>query len=124
MCHYVYVDNLGILSLSEACVQESLAGVTRELDSVGLKIHEHATSSSEINVLGCQLDGTRLQTRVSPKRWWRVFQALTSVLRTQRISGRALEVLLGHMTFVALTNRRLLSILTPAINSVRNIIWR
>ena len=76
----MYVDNLGVMSLGAA---------TTNFDRVGLKTHKHASSNGQATVLGNLLDGTAKETRIAPKRRWRLFWALTSVLRTQRLSPSA-----------------------------------
>ena len=59
-CHFVYVHNLGVVSLDAATTSEVLGEGSTSFDRVGPKTHEHV------------LDGTAKETRVTPRRWWRL----------------------------------------------------
>ena len=101
------VGNLGVMSLDAANMSQTLDEVTTNVDR-GSENHEHVLSNGPVTVLGHLLDGTAKETRVAPKTRWRRYWALTSVLRSHRLSRRALEVHLGHLAYVGLTTRRLL----------------
>ena len=58
-----------------------------------------------------RLNGT---FRPSRSRVWRVRMAIKEVLRRGRMSGVQLEQLLGHLTFISLGKREVLSILEIA----------
>ena len=103
ICHCVHVDCRNMISLNAATTSQVSDEGTSNVGRVDLKSHGHVLSSVPVTVLGNLLDGTAKETRVTPKKWWR---ALTSVLQNHLFSRRALEVLLGHLTFVGLTNRR------------------
>ena len=47
-----------------------------------------------------ELDGKHLVTKVNPARFHRVRQGLRFLLNRKRCSGRALEVLIGHCTYI------------------------
>ena len=47
---------------------------------------------------------------VAPMRLWRLKQGLRWALRCRALPGKTWEVLLGHMTFVALLRRDVLSV--------------
>ena len=69
------------------------------------EIHQGSTKA-----LGCELRGDLLASRVTPERSHKLRQAISGVLNRRKVSGRTLEVVIGHATFVSLTNRGLLSV--------------
>jgi hypothetical protein len=77
---------------------------------VGLKTHEHELMAGGGETLGCVLDGHLLETRVTEKRRWRSDGAFRWALRRRRLSGKQLERLVGHATFVSLLDRTALSV--------------
>ncbi|CAK0898804.1 unnamed protein product [Prorocentrum cordatum] len=76
------------------------------LDAVG-SAHELKGGGGE--TLGCALDGHRLETQVTEKRRWRIDGAFRWALRRRRLSGKQLERLVGHATFVSLLGLMALS---------------
>ena len=65
-----------------------------------METHESALVNGKVKGLQNVLDGTDKETRVTRKRLWKLYWALTSVLRTHRHSGRAFEELFGHLTWL------------------------
>ena len=61
--------------------------------------------SQKVKSLGVELDGLSLCCRVSSKRFWTLRRALDEILRRRKITGRALEIVIGHITFVLLGAR-------------------
>ena len=55
--------------------------------------------------LGIHIDLRNMLVRVAPMRLWRLKQGLRWALRCRALPGKTWEVLLGHMTFVALLRR-------------------
>ena len=109
--HYVYVDNLGIISSDESRVQSGLTEATQLFEGQGLLLHAGEIESEEINTLGCRLDGRRHCTGLKRARFHKVRQALKGILKRGTCTGRLLEVLVGHLTYSFLIARPLLSIL-------------
>ena len=66
-CDFVYVDNLGVMSLDVATTSQVLVGVTTNLGHVVLKAHEHVLSNVPVTVLCNLLDGTAKETRRTRK---------------------------------------------------------
>jgi hypothetical protein len=117
--HYVYVDNLGIISPHQGIVQEGLKELGPEFDERGLILHPGEIQHEEIHALGVFMKGDLMAARISPKRHCRLKQAITGVLRRRKISGRLLEIVLGHITFCCLCNRQLLCIFSSIYKFVR-----
>ena len=108
--HFVYVDNLDILSSRLGVVDSALQSATWMFDAAGLYTHERELQSSEATALGCLLDGRRAITRMTPERYWRVRKGLEFAFKCRRLPGSVWQVILGHLTFVALLRRDTLSI--------------
>ncbi len=108
--HYVYVDNLGILSPDRELVSQALAEVERIFEAGQLLLHAGEIHSRSVKALGVELRGDILAVRITPSRYHKVRQAITGILERKRVSGKLVEVVLGHCTFIGLTNRLLLSV--------------
>ena len=107
--HFVYVDNLGVLSTDSALVETALREVTLCFDSAGLLTHEHDLRSEEAFALGCWLDGAAGMTRLTLERFWKVRRGLDFALSLRRLPGRVWRIILGHLTYVGLVARDSLS---------------
>ena len=110
MKHFVYVDNLGVMSGSVECVAQGLTGLTEQFTNQNLLLHPGEIQHSKITALGIEMDGQQLLTRVATGRFHRVRQGLRHLLRWKRCTGRALEVIVGHCTYCGLVNRCTLSV--------------
>eukprot|EP00435_Cladocopium_sp_Y103_P072928 s29_g41.t2 len=128
--HYVYVDNLGILSTDHRTVEVGLKEVEEVFNQEMLILHPGTVHDRSVKALGCDLRGDLLASRVTPERYHKVHQALLAVLNRRKISGRLLEVVVGHATFVALTCRNLLSIFNTTYRYIRSnydrpaVLWK
>ena len=116
---YVYVDNLGIVSPHEAIVRDSLQGMDKEFSSRGLLLHPGEVGS-EVKALGVELDGMSLCARITSKRFHKVRQAIRGALKRRRISGRILEVIVGHATYCSLMCRPLLSVFNAVYKFIQS----
>ena len=108
--HYVYVDNLGVLSKDLPFVEEAANELTHLFTSQGLILHPAEIKTGQVKTLGVELDGQKLRTRVLPERLHKLRAALCGLLHRGRCSGRTLEVVIGHATFCGLVERKLLSV--------------
>ena len=108
--HYVYVDNLGVLSPHKAVVATALQELDEHFRGRGLLLHPGEVHSSETRALGTILDGNNLCSKITPERFHRVRQSIRGLLNKKRVTGQMLEVVVGHATFCALNNRMLLSV--------------
>ena len=72
IAHFVYGDNLGIISTCADRAAEALSQTTHLFDESGLQTHEQSLTNEQSEALGVCLDGRRLETRVSTKRYWKV----------------------------------------------------
>ena len=107
---YVYVDNLGVLGTSRVNVDENLRMAVQKLKSRGLDTQEETVHSDTAIAVGIHIDLRNMLVSVAPMRLWRLKQGLRWALRCRAPPGKTWEVLLGHMTFVALLRRDVLTV--------------
>ena len=110
MKQYVYVDNLGVISSDKHQVEIALEQVTEHFTAKELLLHPGEVHRSRIKSLGVELNGTSFTTRVSAERLHRVRQGIRALLSRKRASGRVLQIVIGHATYCALANRRVMPI--------------
>ena len=106
---YVYVDNLGVISTDEARVQAAMQSLEDTFNGMSLQLHKSEVSEGEAEALGCILEGRQMRSRCHSKRLWRIHHALKALLARGSCSGRALEIIIGHCTFLGLICRTSLS---------------
>ena len=106
--HYVYADNIGAFSmgsLAELVVTRCVEAAQLKLHSLGLDTHEVTEADTHGDALGVTLDGLRHCCELTEERFRKIRGALTAFLKRRKVSGAALEVLVGHCTFIALSCR-------------------
>ena len=102
-----YVDNLGVLARGENCADVHLARLNAGVQKVGLDVHDISFASGnavEVSPANVYCSGTN-------KRISRTRSVSRTVSSRRRISGRAMELVSGHESFLALSKRGALSIL-------------
>ena len=122
--HYVYVDNLGILSVDHRTVDEGIREVESVFSDHHLVLHPGEVSTGSTRALGCDLRSDLLASRISPERYHNLRQALEGLLRRRRVSGRLLEVVVGHATFVGLTCRPTLCVFNTVYRFIHAHYWQ
>ena len=118
--YYVYVDNLGVIAKTQQEADIVLEQWKHLFTENGLTLHK-SDLSQKVKSLGVELDGLSLCCRVSSERFWTLRQALDEVLRRGKISGRALEMVIGHITFVLLGARPALCTLHTCYRFMRTL---
>ncbi|CAK0812006.1 unnamed protein product [Prorocentrum cordatum] len=108
--HYMYVDNAGVIGFDAARVTCALQEAQRDFDGDHLKFHEVEVMPEGGRTLGCYLDGRHRATRPTDERFAMVRKGVRCLLRRRKVAGWQLEMVLGHMTFMALVRREVLSI--------------
>ena len=106
----VYVDNSGVLRTSRENVDNDLMMAIQTLKSRGLDAHEETVHSDIAIALGIHIDLRNMLVSVAPTHLWLLEQGLRWALRCRALPGKTWEVLLGHMTFVSLLRRDVLSV--------------
>ena len=100
-------------------VNEALEHVRDSLEAKGLRTHEVQRAALQGEVLGMELDGEGLRARVGSKKFWKLEALLRWCLRVSSVSGRDLEIVLGHCTYSALLSRSSLAVFCNAYKYVR-----
>ena len=118
--HIEYVDNFIALSTDKTWVEQTVNMVVEVLESRGLPMHEISSSASEEELLGWDIAGKETAVRPARTRLWKVRLAIRSIVRHGKCSGRELERVVGHMSFISLINRPSLSV----FNAVYSFISR
>ena len=111
MYYYVYVDNLGVISLHAESVVQSLADLASHFNGIGLKIHDLEVHHVKANILGVSLDLKEGHSQITDERFFALRSGIRALIRRGRCSGQALEVLVGHLTYAGLSNRGCLTML-------------
>ena len=106
--HLEYVDNFVVLGTSKTDVERLAGAGVQALRDSGLVVHEVEHSTGSIKVLGWEFNNTTM--RPKPSRVWRVILAMRKLLSIGKASGKQLEKIVGHATFIGLGRREVLSI--------------
>ena len=97
--YHFNVDNFGVTAKTQQAADAALNEWRELFAERGLILHK-SKLGQKVESLGTDLDGVSLCCRVSSKRFWTLRRALDEVLRRRTMTGRALEIILGHITFV------------------------
>ena len=106
----IYVDNLGVFAESPEQAREALDIIIADLSGLGPIIHETEVSDDKVEALGTLVDLRHLRAGVTGRRLQPVRDALKAGARRRRMSGRVVDVLVGHATFCGLARRVSLSV--------------
>ncbi|CAE7674483.1 pksN [Symbiodinium sp. CCMP2592] len=117
--HFVYVDNLGILSETRQHVDTAIVQVTEAFHATQLLLHPGEVKDSAIDSLGCRLEGKKHSTRLKPASLHRVRQATLAILNRGRCTGQVMEVVVGHLTHSFLIARPLMAIFDHCYRFIR-----
>ena len=116
--HTQYVDNFVSLSQEPGVAAVVTRSVESALNDRGLPTHpvEHEVGG---DTLGWHFDSEVPSVSVTPRRLWRLRLGIKELLRQGWGSGQLVERILGHLTFVFLLRRELLSCLQACYVFVR-----
>jgi len=132
----VYIDDLTIISESEAAVNSLQGRYVQHMDAIGLttKVAKQIRASSDgVESVGLLVDGTRHTIGVAPDKLKRLCRDTAAVLRRGWCSGLDMSELVGRWTWAALVNRPVLSALSAVYRFVEvatsnwhgtNRLWR
>ena len=108
--HYVYIDNLGLNTVSQQAVQSAMGRAQASFDADNLILHEIQIEAGGQEALGMMVDCSQLATYNTWKRFGRIRKAISAILSRTCIAGWVVEVLVGHCTYFSMVNRDLLLI--------------
>ena len=99
----VYIDNFAHLGLDEQAVKQATLASEVQLRAEGFEVHEVSyTGKGET----CQFLGVNIGSdgiiRNTGRRIWRIRLCLEFLLETNRCTGKELERIIGHLTFMFL----------------------
>lgn len=112
-----YVDNACVMATSPERATEGLQKVVMALRARGLPVHEIHEPAEKQEFIGLEMIQGRL--RVKPRRLWKLRYGIEEVLRRGRVSGPAIEVLLGHLVWHMMTVRPTLAVFDAVYDHVR-----
>ena len=116
---YVYIDNIGVIGDDREKVNAALGEAVALLEGQGLTCHEVSPAAAVSEALGIEFNAHLRCFRPTSRRYWRLRRAISWVLQVGVLSGRALEVILGHCTFFAMLERSTLSIFASCYKFVK-----
>ena len=117
--HMEYVDNFAALALQLAQANGWTRSVPEKLKQLGLPMHELEDATPETKLLGWSIEGARGVSSPTRERGWKLRLALLEICRRGRASGRDIERLVGHATFVALLGREIPSVFASVYTFAR-----
>ena len=92
-----YVDNFAALGGDPASPTQVVEGVRQVMGTRGLLMRDHEDAGKGVaELLGHATKAIEGTISISPKRAWRLRDAMLHALRLRNLSGMALEVILGH----------------------------
>ena len=91
-----YADNLNVLGIDKQRVQHTKDVIVRHLQKLGFIIHEELDAISYATSLGFTIDGVSGIVRPTPAKAADVMQALRGLEARPRVSGKAVERIIGH----------------------------
>ena len=92
-----YVDNIQVVGSSAADVDARLGGVEKRMLDLGIPFDlTHTTAQLVLQTIGLEYDFANRRPRKVPSRVWRFVYATRALLRRSRMTGKTMEVWLGH----------------------------
>ena len=105
-----YADNLNVVGTDKKVVQDAKDKVVGQLRAVGFRVHEEEDSSLHAQALGFILDGEAGEVQPIPSRRDKVRLSLLWLAKRPKITGKAIERIIGHCVHLFMLRRDLLSI--------------
>lgn len=105
-----YADNLNVAGTDADRVQKAKDQVVAALRRLGFRVHEEMDAQNTAQSLGFFIDGLNGVICPIPERLDKIRKVFSWMSRRPRVSGRAVERLIGHAVHICLLRRELLSI--------------
>ena len=97
--HLQYVDNFAALSTDRAKANHAKEKVRRRMKEKHLDMDVQEDAKDRVELLGFSISSEEACISIKSARAWRLREALLHAGRLRKLSGMALEVLVGHATF-------------------------
>ena len=104
-----YVDNYAVFGANKQAVNSCSMNISKAFIDLGLQVHEQVSATNDGEFIGLRLHRNHLS--VKPSRIWKVRFALMKLVNFRRVSGKVLEIIVGHITWIMLIRRESLSLL-------------
>ena len=105
-----YADNNNVVGTNREEVQATRDRIVKHFQSLGFRVHEEVDACDMATSLGFLIDGRRGLIRPNPVKVDKVIKALLWLKTRPRVSGRAIERIIGHCVHFFMLKRELLSI--------------
>ena len=112
-----YVDNYCVIGHDPQRVDHMLAKINKRITGLGLGVHEQSQASTQGQFVGLEFDRGRVS--IKKIRLWRLKFALDRVLSFRKMSGKMLEIIIGHCTWCMLIRRESLSVFCHVYEFIR-----
>lgn len=109
--HAKYVDNFFVVGHDPPEVGKETNGLTNFANVTNLKVHESSGLNNNCIFGGLELDRDRRTAHISHRRMWRLKFDIDHILQCKFLFSRALEVVVGHLTWACLVRREALCVL-------------
>lgn len=113
-------DNLNVLGTDEARVRQVKDCIVKGLRSWGFVVHGETDAADMVQSLGFLIDGKNGIVGPIPERLDRVLKIFAWLAKRPRVSGKALERVIGHATHLCMLRRELLSIFRACYDFIRS----
>ena len=107
-----YCDKVTVLGTNRVCTRRIWDKVLKVFREAGFSMHEVSRVVTSMAVLGCQLGGTTPTSRRNGERAGLLMGALHWLASGPRVTGKQVEVIVGHYVATALFNRCGLAVMT------------
>ena len=91
----MYVDNLVAQGSFAVAVDQAIDSVEQAFKSAGVVLHPAERASSQLTCLGVELDEVEKTARLTNRRYWKIWAAITVLLDVKKRSGRQLSIWLA-----------------------------
>lgn len=105
-----YADNLNVIGTDPVEVQRYKDLAVQRLRQVGFRVHEEEDASVKVRALGFIIDGETLAIHPRPDKRDRIIQALRWLSTSPRVSGKAVERIIGHCVHLMMLRREFLAV--------------
>ena len=108
------MDNANVTGLDIGLVTSLSRRLSDVLETKGLRTHGETDASTDFTTLGVVVDGIGGPVAPTPKRVWRALNAPAALEKRSKSSGRAVEIVVGHLTSLFMLRRLLFAIFSAA----------
>ena len=110
----------GIILGADKDEADAMANIVEEkLGAFGFSIHEEVEATTRFEVLGVTFDGLLCEVILTSKRITRLLQVIGCFVEFRSVSGKQVEKIVGHLTYISLLKRSFLSILSASYRFIR-----